>query len=108
VVETVVDVIETEGLLARARARGAQLIEGLSALTAGGARVGQVRGRGLMVAVELDAVASAVDAQHRLLERGYLVGRRPHLPVLRIDPPLTVASADLSRFLEACGEVLGS
>src|SRR5690349_7278718 len=44
------DVIEDEGLIANARERGAQLLDGLRRVCAGRAAVGDVRGLGLMVA----------------------------------------------------------
>ena len=49
----VLDTIEGEGLVANAAARGDQLRAGLDALVAHDARIGDVRGRGLMLGVEL-------------------------------------------------------
>jgi 4-aminobutyrate aminotransferase-like enzyme len=49
----VLQTIATEGLLANAAARGEQIMAGLRRLTAGDERVGDVRGRGLMIGVEL-------------------------------------------------------
>jgi 4-aminobutyrate aminotransferase len=49
----VLETIEREGLVANAAARGAQLIDGLRLLANDAPRVGDVRGRGLMVGVEL-------------------------------------------------------
>ena len=46
------DVIESEGLVANAAARGTQLLEGIRALQAGHPRLGDVRGLGGMVALE--------------------------------------------------------
>jgi 4-aminobutyrate aminotransferase len=46
------DVIESEGLVANARARGDQFLAGLRRLAAGRASVGDVRGLGLMLALE--------------------------------------------------------
>ena len=46
-------VIETDGLLEQVRVRGAQLQTGLREAFAGHAHVGEIRGRGLMVALEL-------------------------------------------------------
>src|SRR5512144_664370 len=47
------DVIEDEGLVANARERGIQLLDGLRRVCAGRVAVGDVRGLGLMVAIEL-------------------------------------------------------
>ena len=47
------DVIEDEGLVANARERGAQLLAGLRGLATSHPSIGDVRGLGLMVALEL-------------------------------------------------------
>jgi 4-aminobutyrate aminotransferase len=49
----VLETIEAEGLVANAAARGDQLRTGLDALVARDMRIGDVRGRGLMLGVEL-------------------------------------------------------
>jgi 4-aminobutyrate aminotransferase/(S)-3-amino-2-methylpropionate transaminase len=49
----VIETIETEGLVDRARAIGKTMIEQLSALQARDPRVGDLRGRGAMIAMEL-------------------------------------------------------
>ncbi|HEY8239763.1 MAG TPA: aspartate aminotransferase family protein [Candidatus Limnocylindrales bacterium] len=49
----VLETIEAEGLVASAAERGEQLRGGLQALAAADARIGDVRGRGLMLGVEL-------------------------------------------------------
>jgi len=46
------DVIEQEGLVENAAARGLQMLSGLRAITAGRREVGDVRGIGLMLALE--------------------------------------------------------
>ena len=46
------DVIEDEGLVANARERGAQLLDGPAALAGAYPAIGDVRGLGLMVALE--------------------------------------------------------
>jgi 4-aminobutyrate aminotransferase-like enzyme len=43
---------------------------------------------------------------HELLRRGYIVGRRPGVNVLRLDPSLTIDRQDLENFLVALGEIL--
>jgi 4-aminobutyrate aminotransferase-like enzyme len=56
-----------------------------------------------MAAVELkdDAEASfTVDVHRELIRLGFVVGRRPGVNVLRIDPPLTIDPADVEGFLD--------
>ena len=68
-----------------------------------------VRGRGLMAAVDLEddsGRAFAVRTQRRLAERGFLVGLRPGISTLRLDPALTIEEQDLATFLTTLEEVL--
>ena len=44
--------------------------------------------------------------QRQLVERGYIAGLRPGLSVLRLDPSLTIDTADLTGFLATLEEVL--
>jgi 4-aminobutyrate aminotransferase len=98
------DVIETEGLVANARERGTQLLAGLRRVAAGQPAVGDVRGLGLMVALELvrpdegdgrvpdptltkRILAEALDRHLIVLSAG------SHANVVRIIPPL-VTTAD--------------
>jgi 4-aminobutyrate aminotransferase-like enzyme len=71
---------------------------GLEGIQARSGRIGEIRARGLMVALELqdDAQASLTIRTHRELARwGYVVGRRPGVSVLRLDPALTVEGEDM-------------
>jgi 4-aminobutyrate aminotransferase-like enzyme len=104
-------IIEEEDLPARAEARGARLRAGLDELQRRFPRtIGEVRGKGLMIGVELVADESAGDrtpnpsAVARLFEearrRGLLVGKGGLWGnVLRISPPLTVSDAEIDEAL---------
>jgi 4-aminobutyrate aminotransferase-like enzyme len=102
----VLDVIERQGLLARAQQTGETLRQGLRALMERHAWIGDVRGMGLLVGVELvrdrDTQEPAADEAARVLdlmrEQRVLIGRTgPHANVLKIRPPLVFESkhADL-------------
>jgi 4-aminobutyrate aminotransferase-like enzyme len=44
---------------------------------------------------------------HReLVARGFVVGRRPGVSVLRLDPPLTTENGDIEAFLRAFEKTL--
>jgi 4-aminobutyrate aminotransferase len=90
-------------LQANALARGNQLMDQLAPLAGKLPVVGEVRGRGLMVAIELvepggtapnpAATAAALEGCRRL---GVLVGKGGiHGNVLRIAPPLSVTAAEI-------------
>lgn len=86
--------IEERDLLGNAAAMGGRLMAGLQALV--GQRVRQVRGRGLMVGMELRERAAPVVA--RLRDRGLLTVAAG-ANVIRFLPPLIVGPADVDEAL---------
>lgn len=109
VVLAVINAIEEGKLLERCQHISGMLLEGLGELAKGCGRIKQVRGRGLMVAIELldDAGQSfAIRVQGELLRRGYILARRWGVPVLRLDPSLTIEEEDISGFLRCFGELV--
>ena len=112
----VLDVIEKEGLLDNARRVGAHLKAGLDSLAQRHEVIGDVRGAGLFVGVELvrdrASRAPAGDLAARLVnglrERRILISAAgPAGNVLKIRPPLVFSEADADLFLAAVDEVLG-
>jgi diaminobutyrate-2-oxoglutarate transaminase len=107
--------VVAEGLADHAAAMGARLVEGLVAVAAGVPGVGDVRGRGLMVGVELvdpdrlDGTGTPVPAgpvaaalQRAMLDRGVIVevgGRED--AVLRFLPPLVIDAVTIDRVVDA-------
>lgn len=100
----VLHVIERDGLLAAARERGDELARGLEGLVGRSPHAAGVRGRGLLLGLELDRpVARAVEAACR--ERFLLVNAVAD-GVLRLAPPLTVTSEEIGLALSAVSESL--
>ncbi len=106
----VLDVIEEEGLLPRAKATGAHLLEGIRGLMSGHRIVGDVRGQGLLVGVELvrdrktraPAGAETKQLLNILRDNGVLIGREgPHGNVLKIRPSLTFGPEHADRLVAA-------
>ena len=100
----VLDVFETEGLVARAAERGAQVRDGLQRLATRVAAIGDVRGLGCMLAIELvkDRTTKEADAElaQRVVDaaraRGLLLLKcGAHKNVVRLLPPLTVTAEDI-------------
>lgn len=99
----VLETIEREGLAARATAAGERLSAGLRAL--GSPLIGDVRGRGLAVGVELTEPGSAVKTCFRAAQLGgvfYYVGSN----VLELTPALTISDAELDEGVELIGRAL--
>ena len=93
-------VVREEGLVANSAEQGARLLDGVRALTADRAAVGEVRGRGLMIGVEMadgDQVqavrAAAAEAGLLTLSCG-ATGQ-----VLRLIPPLVVTAEEVDEGL---------
>jgi acetylornithine/N-succinyldiaminopimelate aminotransferase len=109
VAREVLRVIREDGLVERGRGLGAALLAALEGIRERTGRIREIRGRGLMIAIELidDAQESFSIQTHReLVRRGFILGRRPGVHVLRCDPSLTIDRADIDRFLESLEEVL--
>lgn len=106
------DAVESERLVERAAAVGARFRAGLEralARAAGSGLHGAVTGAGLMLAVELGARPGvALEAQRRLLARGYIVslGGTTRESVV-LTPALDIAEPLLDGFIMALSEVLG-
>ncbi|WP_371503461.1 diaminobutyrate--2-oxoglutarate transaminase family protein [Kitasatospora sp. NBC_00374] len=107
--------VEANGLVARAELVGARITARLDGLKARVPAVGDVRGRGLMIGIELVDPAGdadscgalppdpelAVEVRRACLERGLIVelGGR-HDAVLRLLPPLTISDEQTEAVLE--------
>jgi alanine-glyoxylate transaminase / (R)-3-amino-2-methylpropionate-pyruvate transaminase len=112
----VLDVIDEEGLQANARRLGARLRSGLGRLARTHKLIGDVRGMGLMLGVELvrdratkePAKQETADLLERLRELSVLVGKGGlNGNVLRIKPPMCITEADVDYALDALDRALG-
>jgi len=93
------EVIRNEGLVERARDLGAATLERLGHMAARHSMITEVRGVGLLLAVELATDQAAERAMYASLERGlsYKVSDRR---VITLCPPLNISEAELDRALE--------
>ena len=111
---TTLDIIEEEGLAARARELGAFALERLFEMMDRHPLIGDVRGRGLLMGVELvadrdsrePAAQVAEEVFYRCLERG-LSFKVTMGNVLTLSPPLTIEHGDLERALDILDVCLG-
>jgi len=113
----VLDVVQEEGLQEQARLVGDELMDGLRQLTDRHAIIGDVRGLGLFVGVELvrdrktlqPAAGEAARVIEAMKERGILISTDgPLHNVLKIKPPLVFNRANARFFVETLDEVLSA
>ncbi|MEM7437570.1 MAG: aspartate aminotransferase family protein [Myxococcota bacterium] len=104
---TVIDIIETEGLIDRSRVRGEWFGDALRSAKLEG--VTEVRQAGMMIGLQLERELAALTVTRSLLERGYLVlpaGARGN--VVQLTPPVGLTDAQFDGFREALIESLGN
>jgi 4-aminobutyrate aminotransferase-like enzyme/Ser/Thr protein kinase RdoA (MazF antagonist)/murein DD-endopeptidase MepM/ murein hydrolase activator NlpD len=111
----VLDVLQGEGLQEHARVTGAELAAGLRGLQERHALIGDVRGRGLLLAIELvrdrttlePAPRHAAYVVERMRERGILLSTEgPLHTVIKMKPPLAFTRADAQRLVRELDETL--
>ena len=112
-----IDVIEDEGLVANAAARGAQLLAGLRELKAKHRTIGDARGLGLMAALEFvkpdegDGRVPNTEMTKRVIaealhRRLIVLSAGSHVQVMRIIPPLVTTPEEVDLALGILGESL--
>jgi 4-aminobutyrate aminotransferase/(S)-3-amino-2-methylpropionate transaminase len=103
----VLRVLERDSLVKPAEEVGARWLARLRGLLARSPHVREVRGRGLLLAVELDDAVFARAAVTRLLQTGWItLGEGPEGRTLALTPPLVIAEALLDAAAERIAEVL--
>ena len=111
---TTIEIIEDEGLVEKSRALGAHALERLHAMKDRHPLIGDVRGRGLLMGIELvrdraskeKASDQADAALYRALDKG-LSFKTTMGNVLTLSPPLTITKPELDRALDIVEECIG-
>ena len=107
--------LRDEGLVERSAAMGAEMMARLAAMAAGHPNVGEVRGRGMMIGMEMvrdrQTRAPAPELAGRSvvegLRRGVLMlGGGIHGNVLSLSPPFVITDAQADHALGVIGEIL--
>ncbi len=116
---TVLDVVEEEGLVHRAQVAGSRLKARLEALQQRFACIGDVRGRGLMVGLEVvtdrDSRAPDEVLGKRISQEAMRQGVQMNIvnlsgmgSVFRIAPPLTISDDDLDAGIDLIAEAIAA
>jgi 4-aminobutyrate aminotransferase len=111
----VLEVVRDEQLVARSARIGQHTIKRLEEIAKKNDLIGEVRGKGLMMGIELvrnlktkePADKEAIVIKQQLRKKGYLIGIGGlHKNVLRIQPPLIIQENDLDGAVDALQESL--
>ena len=113
----VLDVIREENLIENAKKTGAFLIENLKNLSNKHLAIGDVRGAGLLVAMELVSnrkskkpdTAQTVSVINQLKENGILIGAAGAWGnILKIRPPLCFTKDNVEFFVSTCDQIFST
>ena len=109
----VLDIVDDEGLQENARAMGSRLMDGLRQIEIDFGCVGDVRGMGLFLGVELinldgsEGTEICKYVKNRMRDHRILIGSEgPKDNILKIRPPLTIEVEDVDMILWALHNVL--
>ncbi|MHA4849118.1 L-lysine 6-transaminase [Rhodococcus sp. MSC1_016] len=103
----ILEVIEDDRLVDRARLMGAHLLERLRQLAAAVPEITEPRGRGLMCAISLPTTSRRDQVVTALRERERVLVLPTGKCGIRFRPPLNVTTAELDAAVDALGRVVG-
>lgn len=92
----VLNILKEKHLVERSHRIGEFFMKCLLELQGAYPSIKAVRGRGLMLAVELNIENSVEQIAERMLEKGYFIGSIPQLNLLRFFPALTMEEQDIT------------
>jgi acetylornithine aminotransferase len=100
---TVIETLKQEKLPARAKLLGARILSGFKKSLAGLAGVKDIRGRGLMLAIELDRPCQ--EMLSLALEQGLLINVTAD-SVIRLLPPLILSDDQADQLVRELSEII--
>lgn len=101
----VIDAMESEAMVSNAAAVGEYLLEELRNLAADTPEIVEIRGRGLMIGIEIKGSAS--EMRKRLLFDKHIFTGGAGEHTVRLLPPLSLPRSHARRFVDAFSELLG-
>ena len=109
----VLDIVDDEDLQGNAKRMGERLLSGLAILQEKHPQIGDVRGMGLFIGVELinvdgsEATETCSYVKNRMRDHRILIGSEgPKDNILKIRPPLTIEADDVDMILTALNDIL--
>lgn len=108
VVSEVINIIEQNNLIKKSNGNGQYFIEKLHELKEKSNTIREVRGVGMMIAVEFEAedVAVLKSLNEYLIEKGFIVGYKPVFNLMRFYPSLTTTREDIDSLIECMKEAI--
>jgi len=104
----ILEIIERDGLIARAGVVGAQLLDGLRGLAVKHRRVSEVRGRGLMCAFTLETPELRDEVIAKLRDDEGILVLASGAQSIRFRPSLTVKAEEIDQAIAAIDRVLAT
>ena len=104
VARTALRVLVEEGMIENAAQMGAYFLEALQSL--GAPKVKELRGKGLMIGIELLPEAGGARRYSERLMREGILCKETHENILRITPPLVITREDIDWAMERIAKVL--
>jgi acetylornithine/N-succinyldiaminopimelate aminotransferase len=109
VAKEVITIIQEEDLVERSKILGARFLDEMKLLEQRNNNIKEVRGRGLMLALEFKSNSedfSLATVYGELVKKGFLVGYIPSVNLLRFYPALTIKEDDIKNLLDVLSRVL--
>ena len=100
---TTLEVVERDGLMARVVSVGERIRSGIASALAGVAGLREIRGKGLMIGIELDRPCG--DLVKTALEAGLLINVTAD-KVVRLLPPLVMSDAEAVELVASLGKLI--
>ncbi|OFX88057.1 MAG: hypothetical protein A2W99_11100 [Bacteroidetes bacterium GWF2_33_16] len=106
VAERLVQILEKEKMIKRAAEQGAFFLELLKKELRTSEYVVEIRGKGLMIAIELSNAHCAENIAKKLLNKGIIIGFSIKFNVLNIFPPFIITKKEITKIVQNLKECL--
>lgn len=102
----VIEILEDENFINRSKIVGDFFLEELRKIQRESTLVNDVRGRGLMIALELNRSNITENIAKEMLQLGYFIGTTPRLNIIRFFPALTISKVDIKNMCDCLLKVI--